>query len=257
MLFAIGTRVSLRSRDSSVARDQSSCRTDLVLRRREAASKDGSRRRKRSYKLDHPSRRDAVASLLRMRSVGVEPFPAAIVLWATISGGTSILDGASIYILRCADGSDYTGVTRRSVDERVSEHAQGLDDGCYTFPPAPRYAGARRTLFSNRRCGCGRASHQGVVAREEGSLYPRRLCRACKTGRETHVGGWLICWIRPSRPLRGALRHEDMRVKISAPLTPPSASSHARRPSARGPRGRSRLPAPTRPAHGPSCGRAP
>jgi predicted GIY-YIG superfamily endonuclease len=38
------------------------------------------------------------------------------------------MDGASIYILRCADGSYYTGITRRSVDERVSEHAQGLID---------------------------------------------------------------------------------------------------------------------------------
>ncbi len=48
-----------------------------------------------------------------------------------------LLDGASIYILRCADGSYYTGVTRRSVDERVSEHALGLDDGCYTFRRRP------------------------------------------------------------------------------------------------------------------------
>ena len=48
-----------------------------------------------------------------------------------------LLDGASIYILRCADGSYYTGVTRRSVDERVSEHAQGLDEGCYTFRRRP------------------------------------------------------------------------------------------------------------------------
>jgi putative endonuclease len=42
------------------------------------------------------------------------------------------LSGASIYILRCADGSYYTGITRRSVEERVSEHAQGLIPGCYT-----------------------------------------------------------------------------------------------------------------------------
>jgi putative endonuclease len=47
------------------------------------------------------------------------------------------LDGASIYILRCADGSFYTGITRRSVEERVSEHAQGIDAGCYTFPRRP------------------------------------------------------------------------------------------------------------------------
>jgi putative endonuclease len=47
------------------------------------------------------------------------------------------LDGASIYILRCADGSYYTGVTRRSVDARVSEHVQGLDESCYTFRRRP------------------------------------------------------------------------------------------------------------------------
>jgi putative endonuclease len=40
--------------------------------------------------------------------------------------------GATIYILRCSDGSYYTGITRRPVEERVSEHAQGLHEG-YTF----------------------------------------------------------------------------------------------------------------------------
>ncbi|MGH6831055.1 MAG: GIY-YIG nuclease family protein [Methylocella sp.] len=45
--------------------------------------------------------------------------------------------GATIYILRCADGSYYTGVTRRSVEERVSEHTQGLIPGCYTETRLP------------------------------------------------------------------------------------------------------------------------
>jgi putative endonuclease len=44
--------------------------------------------------------------------------------------------GASIYILLCADGSYYTGITRGSVEERVSEHAQGLIPG-YTFTRRP------------------------------------------------------------------------------------------------------------------------
>ncbi|HET6375310.1 MAG TPA: GIY-YIG nuclease family protein, partial [Methylocella sp.] len=35
------------------------------------------------------------------------------------------------------DGSYYTGITRRSVDERVSEHAQGLIKGCYTGSRLP------------------------------------------------------------------------------------------------------------------------
>jgi putative endonuclease len=47
------------------------------------------------------------------------------------------LGGASIYILRCADGSYYTGITRRSVEERVSEHMQGLIPGCYTDARRP------------------------------------------------------------------------------------------------------------------------
>ena len=47
------------------------------------------------------------------------------------------MDGASIYMLKCSDGSYYTGITRRSVEERVSEHAQGLDPECYTFRRRP------------------------------------------------------------------------------------------------------------------------
>jgi putative endonuclease len=47
------------------------------------------------------------------------------------------LSGASIYILRCADGSYYTGITRRSVEERLSEHMQGLISGCYTDARRP------------------------------------------------------------------------------------------------------------------------
>ncbi len=47
------------------------------------------------------------------------------------------MQGASIYILRCADGSYYTGITHRSVEERVSEHAQCLIKGCYTETRLP------------------------------------------------------------------------------------------------------------------------
>ncbi len=45
---------------------------------------------------------------------------------ALVSKGAKLLDGATIYILQCADGSYYTGITRRSVEQRLSEHAQGL-----------------------------------------------------------------------------------------------------------------------------------
>ena len=35
------------------------------------------------------------------------------------------MDGCHLYILRCADGSYYTGLTRRSIGERLSEHENG------------------------------------------------------------------------------------------------------------------------------------
>jgi putative endonuclease len=46
------------------------------------------------------------------------------------------VSGATVYILRCSDGSYYTGITRRPVEERVSEHAQGLHEG-YTLTRRP------------------------------------------------------------------------------------------------------------------------
>jgi putative endonuclease len=46
------------------------------------------------------------------------------------------MNGASIYILRCVDGSYYTGITRRSVEERVSERGRGLIDS-YTARRRP------------------------------------------------------------------------------------------------------------------------
>ena len=41
-----------------------------------------------------------------------------------------------VYMLRCADGSFYTGLTRRPVEERVSEHNGGIIEG-YTSSRRP------------------------------------------------------------------------------------------------------------------------
>jgi putative endonuclease len=46
------------------------------------------------------------------------------------------MDGATVYILRCADGSYYTGVTRKAIEARVSEHQMGLLGG-YTSRRRP------------------------------------------------------------------------------------------------------------------------
>jgi len=41
-----------------------------------------------------------------------------------------------IYILRCSDGSYYTGVTS-NIEKRVYEHQEGLIAGCYTHNRRP------------------------------------------------------------------------------------------------------------------------
>ena len=41
-----------------------------------------------------------------------------------------------VYIVKCRDGSYYTGVTN-DVDRRIEEHNSGLDAKCYTFLRRP------------------------------------------------------------------------------------------------------------------------
>jgi putative endonuclease len=41
-----------------------------------------------------------------------------------------------VYLLRCADGSYYAGVTN-DVERRVFEHGEGHDPSCYTFKRRP------------------------------------------------------------------------------------------------------------------------
>ncbi|HWV22426.1 MAG TPA: GIY-YIG nuclease family protein, partial [Devosia sp.] len=42
----------------------------------------------------------------------------------------------TVYILRCSDGSYYTGITRRTVEERLWEHNAGIVEG-YTRSRRP------------------------------------------------------------------------------------------------------------------------
>lgn len=41
-----------------------------------------------------------------------------------------------VYMLRCADGSFYTGVTH-SISKRLHEHESGRHSGCYTYRRRP------------------------------------------------------------------------------------------------------------------------
>ena len=101
--------------------------------------------------------------------------------------GAELLDGASIYILRCADGSYYTGVTRRSVDERVSEHVQGLDESCYTFRRRPvtlahaeHYSRIADAVAAERRIkGWSRAKKEAYIRGD----FPMLIALAKRSGR--------------------------------------------------------------------------
>ena len=121
--------------------------------------------------------------------------------------GDRLLHGASIYILRCSDGSDYTGVTRRSVDERVSEHAQGIDEDCYTFRRRPvKLVHAEHYSRPPMRRRPSVASRGGLERRRKPisaaimpySLHSQNGAENARWGRDD------LLWIRPSRPLRGA-----------------------------------------------------
>ena len=47
-----------------------------------------------------------------------------------------MMDGAYLYILRCADDSYYTGTARVGLEQRVAEHNSGYYGG-YTAPRRP------------------------------------------------------------------------------------------------------------------------
>ena len=41
-----------------------------------------------------------------------------------------------VYILECADGTYYTGITN-NIERRLNEHQSGCNPGSYTFPRRP------------------------------------------------------------------------------------------------------------------------
>jgi putative endonuclease len=99
------------------------------------------------------------------------------------------MPGASIYILLCADGSYYTGITRRTVEARVSEHQQGLDPGCYTFKRRPvslahseQYDRIDEAIATERRIkGWSRAKKEAYM-RGDFEALPKLAKRGPKRG---------------------------------------------------------------------------
>ena len=111
------------------------------------------------------------------------------------------MNGASIYILRCADGSYYTGITRRSVEERVSEHAQGLIPGCYTFIRRPV------TLVF--------AEHYERV--DEAVAAERRIKGWSRAKKEAYTRGDRV---GHKRPQQDALTNRENKARLKRPSRP-------------------------------------
>jgi putative endonuclease len=99
------------------------------------------------------------------------------------------VSGATIYILRCSDGSYYTGITRRPVEERVSEHALGLHDG-YTFTRRPvtlvhaeSYERIDEAIAAERRIkGWSRAKKEAYIRGDFAALTALSLRRSGAAG---------------------------------------------------------------------------
>jgi putative endonuclease len=90
------------------------------------------------------------------------------------------MDGAFVYILLCADGSYYTGITRRELQERISEHERGFYPDCYTFSRRPltlvwssHFDRIEEAVFTERRIkGWSRAKKEALI-RGDYEMLPR------------------------------------------------------------------------------------
>jgi putative endonuclease len=88
------------------------------------------------------------------------------------------MSGGSVYILRCADSSYYTGVTRREVEQRVAEHNEGVDRDSYTFSRRPvklvysqHFDRIDEAIASERRIkGWSRMKKEALIRGDFGSL---------------------------------------------------------------------------------------
>jgi putative endonuclease len=48
-----------------------------------------------------------------------------------------VLEGAYVYLLECSDGTLYCGSSRKEIEERLSEHNNGLFTKSYTYQRRP------------------------------------------------------------------------------------------------------------------------
>jgi len=98
---------------------------------------------------------------------------------------------AYLYILRCVDGSYYTGTTRGSLETRLAEHETGAFDG-FTRAPKTGKPCLPSGVSTDRRCCRRQAAGQRLETRKERGTDPRRFrspARAIAASFETRPKG--------------------------------------------------------------------
>ncbi len=95
----------------------------------------------------------------------------------------------SVYILKCSDGSYYTGVTN-DVDRRLYEHQSGYDEKSYTFKRRPVellfaehfYDVIRAIAFEKQVKGWSRAKKEALIRGDWEALKELAKSKASKEG---------------------------------------------------------------------------
>ena len=95
------------------------------------------------------------------------------------------MSGVFVYILRCADGAYYTGLTHRTPDERESEHNQGIDPDAWTFARRPvalvwsaHFDNIIEAIATERRIKGWRREKKDALIRGEFDALPALASRA-------------------------------------------------------------------------------
>ncbi|MEW6570576.1 MAG: GIY-YIG nuclease family protein [Nitrospirota bacterium] len=100
-----------------------------------------------------------------------------------------------IYILRCSDGSYYTGVTG-DIEKRLYEHEQGLIAGCYTHDRRPvklmhveEYAEVNEAISREKQIkGWSRKKKEALILGNYEKLVELSKCHP-STVRQAHGSG--------------------------------------------------------------------
>ena len=86
-----------------------------------------------------------------------------------------------VYILRCADGSYYVGLTRDGLDKRIAEHADGRFAG-YTYARRPVTLAWSQDFSMADGCRRLRATLERLAPGKEGGADPGGLQGSTEPG---------------------------------------------------------------------------